>query len=208
MGKNLIRVSTADVKKRLEPIAYIKDCQISKKLIPATLYIKISENIPAAYLNIDGRILVLDSAMTVIDDSNSISVGSVPQILGINTVKYSLGKTLQIDDPEKENIVSTILATASQTGIINGITKIDAGNTLEITFNYDNRLMASCGTSLELERKVRMFKETVTNASMAEDATGTVDLSEPGKAIYTPDGGVAQTPNTVTEDKTTDKSKE
>jgi len=194
VGKNLIRVSKADVTERLASIPYIKDIEISKKPIPATLYINITENIPAAFLNIEGKILVLDSEMTVIDDTNSIPVGNIPQILGVDSVRYSLKKRLKIDDMEKQNIVSTILSVAAQTDIINNITKIDVGNTLDTTMSYDNRLTIKCGTSLELDRKIRMFRETVTNASLSADANGVIDLSEPGKAIYTPASATLDTP--------------
>ena len=36
------------------------------------------------------------------------------------------------------------------------------------------------------ERKIRLFRETVMSNSLTENACGTMDLSESGKAIYTP----------------------
>lgn len=194
VGKNLTRVSKADVMERLSQIAYIQDCEISKKFIPATLYIDILENTPAAYMNINGKILVLDDTMTVIDDTNSISLGAIPQILGVDNVKYRVGEKLKINDTEKFNITSAFLAAASETGVISKITKLDVGNALDITFYYEDRLTVKCGTSLELERKIRMFKETVTNASMNHDAIGTIDLTKPGEAIYTPQSTSAEIP--------------
>lgn len=208
VGKNLTRISKADVMDRFSQNPYIRDCEISKKYIPATLYVDIIENIPAAYININARLLVLDSEMNVIDDTNSVSVTSVPQILGIDSGKYKIGKPLQSENTEKLSIARTILAAAEDTGIINGITQIDIGNTLDITFSYEDRLTAHCGSSLELDRKVRLFKEAVTNASMSPDAEGTVNLSEPGKATYTPAETTPEFFETDTEEDTEEGSEE
>ena len=112
--------------------------------------------------------------------------GNIPQIIGLDEVKARKGKLLQIDDAEKVSAIKAILSTAKDVDIISKISEIDIGNTLAISFKYDNRLDVNCGSSLELARKIRIFKESVNNASMKEDATGTFDLSEPGKAIYTP----------------------
>ena len=192
VGQNLTRISKADVMKRFSNNPYIKDCEISKKYIPATLYVDVIENIPAAYININAQLLVLDSKLNVIDDSNSVPVTSVPQILGIDSGKYKIGKPLQSENTEKISIAQTILSAAEDTNILGSITRIDIGNTLDITFTYEDRLTAHCGSSLELDRKVRMFKEAVTNASMNPDAAGIVNLSEPGKATYTPEGSVPE----------------
>lgn len=185
-GKNLFRTSKSEVEKHLEGLTYIKGVEISKKPFPPTLYIKIEEIVPAAYFTLDGRRLVLDSEIRVVDDASTVPVNAIPEIIGISEAKYRLGKPLELANAEQLSSLKVFLSSAYSTGLLPSITKIDIGNTLDITFNYDNRLDVRCGSSVELNRKIRMFKETVTNASMKADAQGAVDLSEPGKAIYTP----------------------
>ena len=63
---------------------------------------------------------------------------------------------------------------------------IDVSDKTNITFGYDDRIDAFCGTKLDLERKIRMFYVAVTSNNLAENARGTMDLSTSGKAIYTP----------------------
>ena len=185
-GKNLFRTNKSEVEKRLEGLTYIKGVTISKKPFPPTLYIKIEEIVPAAYFTLDGRRLVLDSETRAVDDASTVPVNAIPEIIGISEAKYRLGKPLELANAEQLSSIKVFLSSAYSTGLLPSITKIDIGNTLDITFNYENRLDVRCGSSVELNRKIRMFKETVTNASMKPDAQGSVDLSEPGKAIYTP----------------------
>lgn len=188
-GKNLFRVSKGEVKKCLSGVPYIEDVEISKKPFPPTLYVKIIEITPAAYIYADGVRVVVDSHTKVIDDSGTMPSGNIPRIIGINDVKAQKGKELKISDLEKANAIKTILLAAHDVGIISKMTEIDISNTLTISFKYDNRFDVNCGSSVELDRKVRMFKEAINNAAMHEDSVGTFDLSEPGKAIYTPPQG-------------------
>ncbi len=188
-GKNLFRVTKGEVKKCLSDVPYIEDVEISKKAFPPTLYVKITEIAPAAYLYVDGVRVVVDSNTKVIDDSGTMPSGNIPQIIGINDVKAQKGKALKISDIEKANAIKTMLLAAQDVNIISRITQIDISNTLTISFKYDNRFDVNCGSSVEIDRKVRMFKEAINNAAMHEDSIGTFDLSEPGKAIYTPPQG-------------------
>ncbi len=204
-GKNLFRVTKGEVKKCLNDVPYIEDVEISKKPFPPTLYVKIVEIAPAAYIYVDGVRVVIDSHTKVIDDSGTMPSGNVPQIIGINDVKAQKGKALKISDTEKANAIKTILLAAQDVGIISKMTQIDMSNTLTISFKYDDRFEVNCGSSVELDRKVRMFKEAISNAAMHEDSVGTFDLSEPGKAIYTPPQGNSYVQEPEEEENTDDE---
>ncbi len=207
-GKNLFRVTKGEVRKCLADVPYIEDIEISKKPFPPTLYVKIIEKTPSAYIYADGVRIVIDSQMKVIDDSGTMPSGNIPQIIGINDVKAQKGKVLKIADSEKANAIKTILLAAHDVGIISKMTEIDISNTLTISFKYDNRFDVNCGSSVELDRKVRMFKEAISNAAMHEDSVGTFDLSEPGKAIYTPPQGNSYVEETEEEEKITDEEEQ
>ncbi len=210
-GKNLFRISKGEVKKCLEDVPYIEDVEISKKPFPPTLYVKISEIAPAAYVYVDGVRVVIDSQTRVIDISGSIPSGNIPQVIGITDTKAQKGKVLKIADSEKANAIKTILSALEDVDVLSKVTEIDISNTLTISFKYDNRFEVNCGSAIELDRKIRMFSEAINNATMHEDSVGTFDLSEPGKAIYTPPQGNSYVENaeedeSVVEDENTDKA--
>ena len=55
-----------------------------------------------------------------------------------------------------------------------------------IAFNYDNRLDVLCGSRLQIDRKIRMFAESLKTSEFDDNSIGTIDLSVPGIAEYNP----------------------
>lgn len=186
IGENLFKAGKETVRKRLNAIPYIDDVSVSKKLIPPTLRIAVTECRPAAYIGIDTETSVIDSNLKVLGDRTVFSDGNIPNIIGVETVSGNVGEIIECENPEKLEILKIALKTMEQTGIIDKVKDIDITETTSIKFRYDDRLDVLCGTQLDLERKLRLFKETVSNNNLAENANGTVDLSVTGKAVYTP----------------------
>ena len=71
-------------------------------------------------------------------------------------------------------------------GIIADITVMSFEDMTNITFNYQNRLDVICGTHIDFQRKLALFKEAVNSNKLTENSRGTINLSTTGKAIYTP----------------------
>ena len=55
-----------------------------------------------------------------------------------------------------------------------------------ISFNYENRLSVICGSSIDFSEKIALFEEAVKSNRLDENARGTMDLTNTGKAVYTP----------------------
>lgn len=184
--QNLFKVSSGNIKERLKSIAYIEDVDVAKKLFPPSVKITVKECIPAGYIVINGYEVVVDSQLKVLGDDNKFSSENIPEIKGMENDSYTVGKTFESANEEKQEVMVTCLKTMESTGIINKVDNIDISNLTGIKFRYDNRIDALCGTQLDLDRKIRLFRETVYSNSIAENAKGTVDLSITGKAVYIP----------------------
>ena len=111
---------------------------------------------------------------------------TLPTVTGLTVTDYKLGEILKTNENEKFDITKISLSTLEATGILDKVIEINVTDVTDITMNYDNRITVQCGTQLDLERKIRLFRETVMSNSLTENARGTMDLSESGKAIYTP----------------------
>ncbi len=186
VGQNIFKAGSGAVRKRLSDIAYIEDADASKRLLPPSVKVTIRECIPAAYFMLDGKTITVDSSLKVIDDTDKFDSNPIPALVGVKIKSCSVGKTLSCEDSEQESALLTCLDTMEKTGTIPNVISIDMTEMTGIEFNYDNRIQALCGTPVDLERKLRLFKETVTNSNLASNARGTIDLSVTGKAVYTP----------------------
>ena len=186
VGENLFKIGSGTITKRLRNISYIDGITISKRIFPPSVKIEVTEHKPAGYININGYEVIVNSDLKVLDDKNKLSTGGLPQITGVNSDQYILGKQFETDNAEKTEILKTCLTVMEKTGIINDVNSLDVSNITGIEFIYQDRINVLCGTQLDLERKLNLFRETILSNNIADNARGTIDLTVTGKAIYIP----------------------
>ncbi|MBR0088631.1 MAG: hypothetical protein IJP94_02190, partial [Clostridia bacterium] len=110
----------------------------------------------------------------------------LPVVTGVELQSANIGESLNVGNDYKDSTLKTILRTLEATGLLADVKEVNINSLTAITMNYDDRITAQCGSQLDIERKIRLFKEAVTSDALANNARGTIDLSDPGKAIYTP----------------------
>lgn len=186
IGRNLFSTSSGRIRDIMLEIPQIDDVRVSKKLFPPSIELSISECTPAAYMLSSNKVVVIDSDMKVIDDSGAFSTDTIPSVSGISIPSYEVNKQVSSDSAEKDEILKTMLRSFEATGLLDKITYISLDDLTEIKFNYDNRLECTCGSQLELDRKIRMFAETINSSSIEGNVTGTMDLGTPGQAVLQP----------------------
>lgn len=185
VGENLFRSGSGKIRKTLKSIAYINTVDVEKKIFPPSVNIKITEHTPAAIMKAEDSVLLVNSELRVLSDSGEMPE-PVPVITGFSIKSFEKGEILKTDDNEKKNVLTVMLSTIQATGITDKVIEINVHDLSDIRMNYDDRIDVLCGSTLDMGRKIRLFKETVTSNSLAENARGTMDLSEVGKAVYTP----------------------
>lgn len=185
IGENLFRTGSGKIRKTLKTIPYIDTVDVRKKIFPPTVKIVVTEYTPVAVLKTESNTLLVNAQLRVLSDSGEIPE-TIPVVTGFSVSGYELGEIIETDESEKMAIISTALATLESTGIIGEIVEINVNDITDITMNYDNRITVLCGSEFDLDHKLRLFKETMTSNSLAENVRGTMDLKESGKALYTP----------------------
>lgn len=186
IGSNLFALRRSTLEKKLLEISQVRGVDVKKKLIPPSLTVTIEESRPAAYMLSGESVIVVDPELIVIDDSGHYDTDTLPSVSGIGVPSYKLNSRLTADSEEKEDILGELLKTLDKAKLLDKVTYISVDDLSDIRFNYDNRLEVICGSRLELERKLRMFKESLGSGSISENSIGTMDLSVPGQAVYTP----------------------
>lgn len=186
IGENLFSVSISDLSTRLKEIPQISDVKIKKKIFPSGLEISIIESQPAAYLRSGNSTLLIDSDLRIVDDASVFDYENFPSISGISVSNGKLNEKLDIKPQEKKDVLIEILKAFEATGIVNDVKYVSIDDLTSITFNYDNRLDVRCGSQLQLDRKIRMFAESLRTSTFDENSIGTIDLSVPGTAVYNP----------------------
>lgn len=91
---------------------------------------------------------------------------------------------ITIDETKKSDIIELCIRELERFGA--DITTIDVSDTKDIMFMYCDRLRVTCGSSLDLEEKLKLFTEVINSNRLASNARGSVDLSNTGRAVYSP----------------------
>ena len=186
IGANLFSTSISDIEERMMQIPQISEVKVKKAIFPSRLEIVITESKPVAYIRSGNVTLVIDSDLRIVDDASVFDYEKLPSISGVSVSNYQLNETLDIKSQEKKEVLTEMLQTFETTGLVGEVRYISIDDLTAITFNYDNRIDVSCGSQLQMERKIRMFAECIATSTFDENSIGTMDLSVPGTATYNP----------------------
>lgn len=183
---NLFSVSVSEIKTRMSEIPQIGEVEVKKALFPSRLELFITERRPAGYVLCGETVLVINSDLRIIDDASVFDYENLPSISGVSVSEYELNQPIKIKSEEKRELLSELLKSFEATGIIDYVRYVSIDDLTAIKFNYDNRLDVLCGSQLQLDRKIRMFAESLRTPTFDENSIGTIDLSVPGTALYDP----------------------
>ena len=184
-GKNLFACRKGKIRGRLGKIAYIEKVSVKKKAFPPTVTIDIKECVPAFQAEYAGGFAVVDKLGKVLEQAGE-KVEGVSEMQGILISSAKEGETVSFKDAESQKIVMPCVEMMEKAGIIGDITVMSFADLTNITFNYQSRLDVICGTHIDFQRKLALFKEAVNSNKLTENSRGTINLSTTGKAIYTP----------------------
>lgn len=186
-GENLFRTKISALKKNISKIPYIETVQIKRIVLRPKLSVTVTECTEAAYTQTNDGYIIIDSSAKVLakTDENNKPAG-IPEVSGLSPANITVGEKLVIEETDKFDILVKCLSEMKKIDILSGVKNISVADISNITFNYEDRLDAICGTSLDLEKKLGFFKSAVNSSRLTENSRGTIDLTTTGKAIYTP----------------------
>ncbi|MDD6214271.1 MAG: FtsQ-type POTRA domain-containing protein [Firmicutes bacterium] len=184
-GKNLFLTTKRSIVKKLSGIPYVEKVTVVKKPIGASVTVEIDEAKTIAAINTGSGFIAIDKNGKVLEKLAE-KPENVPEVDGLNVTSSNEGEQLTLNDAEIQQRVMSCLDYMQRADIISGITAISFEDMTNITFNYQNRLDVICGTPIDFQRKLGLFKEAINSSVLTENSRGTINLSTTGKAIYSP----------------------
>ncbi len=184
-GRNLFTARKRVIKKNLKEMAYIDKVSVKKKPFPPTVIIEITECIPAVQIEYSESFAVIDENGKVLERTTekleNVPCAVIPSVVSANT-----GEMIEFKDGETQKNIMSCIGYMKKADIIKDITVASFEDMTNITFNYQARLDVICGTHIDFQRKLALFKEAVNSNKLTQNSRGTINLSTTGKAIYTP----------------------
>lgn len=157
-GDNLIRLDTHTAEQCvLESLSYVDDIKVLRSF-PGRISIKVTEAVPKANIEQDGRYYVVSESGKILEAGLDKPMGGLIVIVGYDLKDMKVGDKVESNDDMKQNITDTIFASLEHTGLKEHISAINITDRSNIKLNYDSRINILLGSSLDLEYKLSAVK--------------------------------------------------
>ncbi len=154
-NENIFLANKKAASKRIvKTYPYIEEADVSFA-IPDTITIDITEAVPAYVVKLSDEIYyVCSSKGRILEQVKNPKGYDLPLFLGGELKSNAVGDYIEFADEKTLDIIESIVTVFVDNGYT-GITEIDATDTANITFTYDNRIKVKLGVPEELSYKVR-----------------------------------------------------
>lgn len=183
-GTNLFRINAKDKENRIwSTLPYIKNVEVRRKL-PGTIVIHVEEAKTLLCVQSASGYIVMSDNLKVLD------IATVPQenmivVSGLVPVDPEKGAILVVENTENAAFLQKLINLLDEAALLDQVTAIDVSDKLNYTMVYANRLSCMIGTANNLDYKIKMLEEVITD-ELSETDVGFVDLSTAGKAVFKP----------------------
>lgn len=188
VGDNMFAINKFEVaEKILNAYPYLETIKIRRKL-PDTFVFEITERVPAAYIQADGKSWIIDGKAHILKMLEEDEMVDLPKIIGGTAVVPTVGKELVLSKTEQSDALKKVLAALKKSGIAEKIRRIEIEKFYDIKMVYEDRFMVSFGDSETFPRKIEMLKAVI--AQLSDVDRGTINVSAVKKASFLPDVGI------------------
>lgn len=184
---SIFKITDRLVREKMSQIPYIdkENIRVAKKYIPASVTIYYTEESPYGYVKQGDVYIVFDKDGKSLEYSES-PPEEIPYVIGMNELVKSKTQVFE-GGSARTDALFLCLRKMTEYELIGRVTRITVDENDLISFSYEDRYTVNCGSSYEISAKLGLFKSAVNHGSMTDSARGTFDLSEPGKAVYSPE---------------------
>ena len=179
-GQNIFLAPKGAAKKRIKKeFPYIEDVDVGFS-IPDTIRIDIEEADEGYLMKLsDTEYLVVSTKGRILDKTDTPQKYDLPKFIGPTLVSGEIGDYVSYEDETVVALIDSITQTFADNGY-QGITEIDATNTADISFTYDNRIKVKLGIPEDISYKIRTAMTIITeNLDKNQSGTtqGVLDVS-------------------------------
>lgn len=154
-GDNIFLASKSAAEERLiEAYPYIEEAEVSFD-IPDTITIHVVEGVPAYLVKAsESTYLVASAKGRILEKTDKADKYALPLFLCGELKTNDVGGYIEYKDKTTATIIDAVVTVFTDNGYT-GITEIDATDTSEITFTYDDRIKVKIGLPEDISYKVR-----------------------------------------------------
>ncbi len=174
LNDNIFLANKSAASERLiSTYAYIEEADVSFA-IPDTITIEVKEAVPSYLVKVtDKEYLVASSKGRILEQVSNPDKYDLPLFLGNDLKTNVVGGYIEYADEKTLSIINEIVTVFNDNGY-KGITEIDATDTADVTFTYDDRIKVKMGLPEDISYKVRTAM-TIINEKLDLNGSNTTE---------------------------------
>ena len=182
--ENLVTLSTSGIPRKILDALVSLDSVKVEKVFPSTVRITVERSVPMAIFRYGDKNYVISHIGRVMkigeDEADCMHV------IGYRPAEsVIMGSFISAEDPNQDKLVADISAAIESVGI-EGIDTVDITDEIGIVLTYENRITMFIGSSLNINEKMKIAKELLSNGYIAETEHVTLDISDITRVIQRP----------------------
>lgn len=186
--ENIFKVETqAPVENILARYGYIEEVRIRRRL-PDTIVIEATPAKPLAAILSGGEYTIISTKGRVMEKELQHAPENLTTVLGPDTSVLEVCSYIGESDAEWMKMLGYVTQ-AIEENAFSGVTLIDLTDRLDIVIIYDNRINLLMGSEAQMSYKVKFVKDVIENRLEA-GFTGSIDVSDPPRAVARPQAAV------------------
>lgn len=183
----LLTVNENAVRRGVESSPYL-EFQALVRVFPDTLVLKVRERAACAHIQGAGALYLVDEFGFVLASNPNIHARySVPLVFGVNVAEAVPGRLIVSNQAGKVDEYSRIMQELLLQGVAADIEEINLTNSEHIYLQMRCGYYVNIGTAQELMMKIGLLRAVVAKLGELGHATGYIDVSIPGEAVYSPE---------------------
>lgn len=188
LGENMLLLKGGNAAQKVEEaFVYVEAATVKKDIFSGTVTIEISQAEPFCVLeSSDGNGYLISRNGTVLEKA-SIQTQQYQLASGVDMAQAAVGSELDSDGNEQLRVLELVCQALDESGL-ESVTRIDLQDVLNITLEYDHRILIECGTETELAYKLK-YAKTILEKDIGPNEQGTLDVASchtASKASFSP----------------------
>lgn len=165
-GVNIFTTNIRAITKRLDDNPEIEEATV-RRVFPDKIKIRIKEAKPVAYLEMKGRLLLIDSKGKIIKLLSGEEAKTPPPIAliqGIEPVNQKAGGYIAERGDAKAEELFDCIETLSEVEMLDRISSINVQDLSDVQLDYDNRLHILLGDCEKMDYKLKFIKKVISES--------------------------------------------
>ena len=172
VGRNIFRLSTGHIEKKVGAVPYVKSVTVRRHL-PGKLRITVEESDLCLFVPCKGQMLAISRDARVADVISTDNAVGAPVAVGIGAADYEVGQPLKTDQKEELELALRFTDLLKEYGLFQKVTEITP-DTTNLTFVVGYRLTVEFGTEDEANYKMKYLKQVM--SEVGETTDGVINI--------------------------------